>query len=153
MDSWKTKETSLEQMIPLIREQLSAGQSVRLAPRGISMLPLLRQGVDSVVLSPLPNKLRKYDIPLYQRENGQYVLHRIVRVGEDYTCIGDNQFILEEGLSHSQMIAVVSVICRDGKDYPIDAPWQRLYCRIWHYSRPVRHLWRRGVGFLRRFLK
>lgn len=153
MDSWKIEQATLDQMIPLIREQLVAGQNVRLAPRGTSMLPLLRQGRDSVILSPLPDQLRKYDVPLYQRENGQYVLHRVVRAGKTYTCIGDNQFDLEDGLSHSQMIAVVTAVCRDGKVYPMNGLCQKLYCRLWHYSRPVRHLWRRGVGFLRRCLK
>lgn len=153
MDSWKIKETSLDQMIPLIREQLAEGKTVRLAPKGTSMLPLLRQGKDSVVLSPLPDKLRKYDVPLYQRESGQYVLHRVIRVGQTYTCIGDNQFAEEPGLTHSQMIAVVSAVCRNGKVYPMDALWQKFYCRFWHYTRPLRHFWLRGVGFLRRLLK
>lgn len=153
MDSWKIEQISLDQMVPLIREQLAAGKTVRLSPRGISMLPFLKQGRDSVILSPLPDKLRKYDVPLYQRANGQCVLHRVVRVGKTYTCVGDNQFVLEEGLDHSQMIAVMSAVCRNGKEYPMDNLWQRGYCRIWHYSRPIRHLWRRGVGFLRRCLK
>ena len=30
-------------------------------PGGVSMLPMLRQGLDQVVLSPLPEKLKKYD--------------------------------------------------------------------------------------------
>lgn len=153
MDSWKTEQASLDQMIPLIREQLAAGKSVRLSPRGTSMLPLLRQGRDSVILSPLPDKLCKYDVPLYQRENGQYVLHRVVHVGETYTCIGDNQFDFEDGLAHSQMIAIVTAVCRDEKVYPMNGLGQKIYCRFWHYSRPLRHLWRKGKGFLRRCLK
>lgn len=136
-----------------MREQLDAGKSVRLSPRGTSMLPLLRQGKDSVILSPLPEKLRKYDVPLYQRENGQYVLHRVIRAGETYTCTGDNQFVYETELNHSQMIAVVTAIYRNGKVYSMDSIWQKTYCRFWHYSRPIRHLWRRGIGFLRRCLK
>lgn len=62
----------MEEIVPLIEEALSAGQSVRLSPTGISMLPMLRQGIDSVVLSPVPETLRKYDLPLYRRENGKY---------------------------------------------------------------------------------
>ena len=82
--------TQLDNLMPLFRERLAAGQKVQFSPRGISMLPMLRQGKDSVILSPLPENLRKYDIPLYQREDGKYILHRIVEVGETYTCISMN---------------------------------------------------------------
>lgn len=153
MDSLRNTTCRLDELMPLIREALSAGRSVQFSPRGTSMLPMLRQGMDSVTLSPLPQRLRKYDLPLYRRDNGQYVLHRIVGVGESYTCMGDNQFEPETGLTHEQMIAVVTSFSRNGKVYPVDALSHRLYCRFWHYSRPVRRLWRQGTGFLRRLLK
>ena len=53
------KTRHLEDLMPLIRERLAVGQSVKFSPRGNSMLPMLRQGVDSVVLSPLPERLQK----------------------------------------------------------------------------------------------
>lgn len=152
MDSLFEKEVRLELMMPLIREHLAAGKTVKFSPKGVSMLPMLRQGIDSVVLSPLPKKLNKYDLPLYQRENGQYVLHRIVKVDETYTCTGDNQFALEKGLRHDQMIAVVTAFYRGGKYHSVTELSHRLYCRAWHYSRPIRHFWRRGFGWLRRHL-
>ena len=144
------KEVRLEQLMPLFLERLEAGGIVRFGPRGVSMLPMLRQGIDSVELSPLPEKLKKYDLPLYQRQNGQYILHRVIKAGETYTCMGDNQFVPEPGLEHSQMIALVTAFYRGKKRYSVDALSYRLYCRFWHYSRPVRHFWRRGIGFLRR---
>ena len=113
----ETKEVRLEQMMPLIQERLAAGHTVRFSPRGTSMLPMLRQGIDTVEFSPVPSALKKYDLPLYQRENGQYILHRIVEAGETYTCIGDNQFVYEEGISNSQMIAVVTEFTRTGKKH------------------------------------
>ena len=104
--------TRMDDLVPLFRERLEAGQKVRFSPRGISMLPMLRQGRDCVILSPVPEKLKKYDLPLYRRDDGKYVLHRVVKVDETYTCIGDNQFVYEPGLRHDQMIAVVSALCR-----------------------------------------
>ena len=136
--------------MPLIREQLESGQSVRFSPRGTSMLPMLRQGLDSVTLSPLPETLRKYDLPLYRRDNGQYVLHRIIHAGDSFTCMGDNQFVPETGLRRDQMIAVVTAFCREGREIPVRAPGYRIYCRLWHFSRPVRYLFRRFAGLLRR---
>ena len=136
--------------MPLIRESLEQGRNVRIAPQGISMLPMLQQGRDTVLLSPLPKRLKKYDLPLYQRENGQYVLHRVVAVGESYTCMGDNQFLPEPGLRHDQMIALVTAFQRAGREYSVNNVWYQLYCRFWHYSRPVRRLVRHILGRLRR---
>ena len=152
MDSFVEKQYRLEDLMPLIREQLAAGKSVRFSPRGTSMLPMLRQGKDQVVLSPLPEKLKKYDLPLYPRKNGQFVLHRIGGVGETYTCLGDNQFDVEPGLGHEQMIALVTAFTRDGREIPVTAWHYRLYCRIWYHSRSIRGFYRRGINWLRRHL-
>ena len=140
--------------MPLIRERLDAGGTVRFSPQGISMLPMLRQGKDSVTLSKAPEKLKKYDLPLYQRDNGKYILHRIVDVGDSYTCIGDNQFILESGVRRDQVIAIVTSFTRNGREILVTSCSYQLYCRFWHYSRSVRHFWKRGIGWMRRhFLK
>ena len=144
---------SMEEICPLIREQLSSGHSVRFSPRGISMLPMLRQGIDSVVLSAVPERLEKFDLPLYQRRDGKYILHRIVAVGDTYTCMGDNQFAEETGVAHDQMIALVTGFYRGEKYHSVKEPGYRFYCRFWHYSRPIRRFWRRGIGWLRRKLR
>lgn len=136
------KEVQLEQLMPLFREQLGRGESVRFYPKGTSMMPMLRQGIDSVVLSPLPETLRKYDLPLYQRADGHYVLHRIVKAGDTITCIGDNQFLLEQGLSREQMIGIVTAFYRGEERHSVTELGYRLYCRIWHYTRFPRRVWR-----------
>ena len=143
----------LDALMTLIRERLAAGQSVRFSPRGVSMLPMLRQGKDSVVLSPVPDKLQKFDLPLYQRDDGQYVLHRVVKAEDTYTCMGDNQFVPEPGLRHAQMIAVVSAFYRGERKHDVTEPGYWLYCRVWYYSRELRHFWRRGKNWLRRCLE
>lgn len=153
MDAWNEKQTRVEELLPLILEQLEAGQTVKFAPYGVSMLPMLRQGVDTVVLAPVPEKLKKYDLPLYRRDNGKFVLHRIVRAGDTYTCIGDNQFIYETGVRQDQLLALVIGFYRKDCYHSVRSPGYRFYCRLWHWSRPLRHFWRRGVNFLRRKLK
>jgi len=125
----------MEELMPLVKECLTNGQSVTFSPHGVSMLPMIRQGKDSVCLSNPVGKLKKYDIILYQRTNGKYVLHRIVGVGETYTCIGDNQFTFEKGIRRDQIIAVCTSFNRKGKEYSANAPLWRLYAMFWHYSR------------------
>ena len=146
-------QTDLDTLLPLIQECLSNGQSVRFSPRGISMLPMLRQGIDSVVLSPAPEHLKKYDLPLYQREDGKYILHRIVGAGNTYICMGDNQFQEEPGIRRDQILALVTGFYRGDTYHSVKEPGYRLYCRFWHWSRPVRHLWRRGKSYIRRHLR
>ena len=151
------KKMRLDDLMPLIRERLAAGQTVSFFPNGVSMLPMLRQGRDSVELSPAPERLKKYDLPLYQRDNGQYVLHRVVAVGKDYTCVGDNQFLLEPGVERRQVIALVTSFTRDGKRVEVTDLRYQIYCRLWCASRPIRHFWRGWLrprlGRLRRCLK
>ena len=153
MDSSIINDVHLEELMPVIKECLANGKHIWFSPKGVSMLPMLRQGFDRVLLSPLPEKFGKYDLPLYQRDNGQYVLHRIVRVGETYTCVGDNQFALETRIRPDQMIALVTAFTRKGKKIPVNHLGYRFYCRFWHYSRPIRRVWRGGIGWLRRHLK
>ena len=147
-----TVQTRMDALIPLFRERLEAGQQVRFSPMGTSMLPMLRQGRDSVVLSPAPERLSRYDLPLYRRDNGAYVLHRIVEVGETYTCIGDHQFVSEPGIRRDQIIAVVTGFRRKGRDHTVTEPGYRLYCRIWHHSRPVRHFCHRALRWIKRHI-
>ena len=70
-----------------IREVMDSGGEFTLYPRGTSMLPLIVQGRDSVTLVKA-EEFRTGDIAFYQRENGQYVLHRVIAAdGETYTVL------------------------------------------------------------------
>ena len=143
----------MEELMPLMLESLEQGRSVNFKPRGISMLPMLVQGRDSVLLSPVTGKLKKYDIPLYKRNDGKYILHRIIKVGDTYTCMGDNQYVPERGVTHESVIAVVSAYTRKGKKRSVKALGYILYCRIWHLSRPIRRLLGKVKRRLRRLIK
>ena len=61
---------------------------------GDSMLPLIKQGRDVIVIEKISKQLKRLDIPLYKRESGQYVLHRILKCKKDgYVMCGDNRFV------------------------------------------------------------
>lgn len=145
---------SAEELLPLIRERLSAGQTIQYLPfRGVSMLPLLRQGLDAVELSPLPEKLKKYDLPVYQYPSGKVVMHRVVGVREDcYVCLGDNTYEYEY-IRPEQLIALVSAVRRGQKRIPVTNPGYRLYCRFWVAVYPMRKIMIRLKNRLRRMLK
>ena len=144
------QSVSIGDMMPVIIERLESGQSVRFSPRGTSMLPMLRQGKDSVVLSPIYSRLKKYDLPLYIRDNGKVILHRIIKADETYTCLGDNQFIPEIGIRQDQLIGVVTEFYKGDKRHLVTERGYKLYCRLWLSSLGIRHFIHRGIGWLKR---
>ncbi len=144
MDSSAERMILGEELMPLIEERLAAGQTVRYLPfRGVSMLPMLRQGKDAVELSPLPQKLKKYDLPVYRYPSGKYVMHRVVAVREDhYICLGDNTLEYETILPE-QMIGLVTAFTRNGRRISVRNPFYRLYCILWGLTPPLRRLYKR----------
>ena len=113
---------------------------------GMAMLPLIREGLDSVVLSPITKKLKKYDIPLYRRADGSYIIHRIVALKDGaYTMAGDNQFVYEKGITDEQMIALVTSVRRGEKIISPDSLSQRIYAIFRHRTRWLRHLIQRVI--------
>jgi hypothetical protein len=80
--------------------------------------------------------VEKGDVILFRRRNGQYVLHRIVAIGDDgiLSLLGDAQ-ILPEPVHPSQIRAVVTQVRRGEKLLTphslrwrfFRGPWQR--CR------------------------
>ncbi len=127
------------QLVPIMKEQINMGRTVRFKPRGTSMLPLIRQGRDSVTLEKINRPLKRNDIVFYQRDNGQFVLHRIVRIGDTITCSGDNEYTFEKNLRHDQMFAVVCKFSRDDKEYSVNCLPYRLYYNYIYIFRPLRH--------------
>ena len=144
---------NLDDAMPLIREKLSLGEEVLFSPNGTSMLPTLRAGVDTVVLALPRGRLRKYDIALYRRKNGQYVLHRVIKSKEKYTFTGDNQFYNEKNIEESQIIALCVAYIRDGKRVSLVSSGARMKARIRLLLHPMRRLALGVVSRLRRILR
>ncbi len=108
---------SMADLEPLIKEVIAKGGTFTMMPRGTSMLPLIREGLDSVILSPLNQEILPGDVILYKRDSGQYVLHRVMTAKNNtYIMCGDNQVVFEKGIKLHHMLAVASGIIRDGKE-------------------------------------
>lgn len=126
----KVNEVALAEVWPIMEEQLKAGKMVRFGPKGTSMLPLIRQNRDTVMLKQAPEKLKKYDIPLYMRKDGQFVLHRIVAVKKDgYVMCGDNQWKREYGIKSDAILAVADGIWRENKYLSVNSLSYKIYSR------------------------
>lgn len=124
-------------------------------PKGNSMQPLLLDGENPVVLEKVTDRLQKGDIPFYQRENGQYVLHRVIRVREDsYDCCGDNQSAIETGVRDQMILAKMVGFYRGETYISLDEAWVKRYAKRRMASRPFRRLLALvKLGFQRLFQK
>lgn len=118
--------------ISSFEEQLSLHEKIIYTNVGDSMMPLLRENRDVLIIGRKSGPLKKYDIPLYKRNTGQYVLHRIVNVSNgEYTTLGDNRIVKERGVTDSSVIGVLVGVIRDGKEISFDSLSYKLYTRIW----------------------
>lgn len=134
----KVKKVALKELYPIIKEQLESGRTVTLPITGTSMLPLLVAGRDSVILSSV-KKPNINDIIFYRRNNGQFVLHRIIGVDENgYILCGDNQWVKEYGIHDHNIIGVVTEINRDGKTFNINNDKYIKYYKRWLKLFPIR---------------
>ena len=72
-------------------QELERKGNITYTCQGFSMLPLLRQQRDLFTITKKQDRCRKYDVALYKRADGAYVLHRIIQVLPDgYVFLGDN---------------------------------------------------------------
>lgn len=109
--------------------------------KGNSMYPLIRQGKDVLIIKKTNRRLKKMDVPLYKRESGQYVLHRIIKVNEnDYVIRGDNTYYNETGIRDDQILGVLSGVIRVGKEISVNSFSYKLYSYFWYYTYYLRKL-------------
>ncbi len=107
-----------------IEKELDRAGKILQTTVGDSMEPILKNRQNFVLLEKAEGILKKYDLPLYKRPNGQYVLHRIIKVRKnDYITCGDNRW-KKEVIPHEWVIACTSgyykgksFISVDDKDY------------------------------------
>lgn len=106
---------------------------------GDSMLPLIRQNRDLIIIKKHQGRLKKYDVPLYKRDGGQYVLHRVLKVRRnDYVLCGDNRCNKEYGISDKHIIGVLTAVKRNGRTINVTDRRYRIYVHLWCDFFPVR---------------
>lgn len=108
---------------------------------GPSMQPLLRMHRDAAVLVAPVFPLRKYDVILYRRKNGRYVLHRIIAVKKDgYVLCGDAQWRKEYPITDDMVIGVMQGYFKDEVYHPCTSFSYRAYSVLRCAARPIRAL-------------
>ena len=135
------KEVSIYDISPVLEETIMSGIDVKLTVTGNSMFPTLRSKRDSVLISKDYDSLKKYDIPLYKRDNGEYILHRVIKIKNGMFCAnGDNQYTVEENIPEASVIGVVKEIYRGDKTILCYSFRYKIYSIFWVAVRPMRGL-------------
>lgn len=117
-------------------EQLKNSGKLIYTNVGGSMLPLLREGKDIMVIEPAET-YKRLDAVLFRRPGitgrGAYILHRILQIspdGQKYWIVGDN-CLSGETVEKTDILGVLTSIHRNGKTVKITDFRYRMYVRIW----------------------
>ena len=83
---------------------------------GVSMLPMLKNRRDTIVVEAKTERLKRLDVALYRRGDA-YVLHRVLQPIEGgYIIRGDNCYA-DEKVPESAVIGVLTEFFRKGKHF------------------------------------
>ena len=125
-------KVSLEDVRDIMAEKLSNGGEILYSPKGISMLPFIREGRDTVTLKKCDRDYKPGDMVFYRRPEGAFVLHRVIRVQKDgkYTMCGDNQSVLEADVDRDAIIAIVCGLKRGEKEVNLNGLTHKIYVKL-----------------------
>ena len=134
-----------QEYMKVVRSILEEGKEVPLVVTGNSMMPFLIDRRDQVLIKSVDRPLKKGDIAFFQRENGQYIMHRIHfirkdnRTGESqFYFIGDGQKEIEGPIRQNQIFGVVTEVLRKGKRLDEHTLIWKFFKNIWRYVMPFR---------------
>ncbi len=105
---------------------------ISFVPKGNSMWPMLKNRGQSVIVEKKQNRLKLFDVGFFVRNNGAFVLHRVVKVLEDgYVFCGDSQLVLET-IKEEQVFGIMTAFyqgkkCIDARDEKYVKKVERYY--------------------------
>lgn len=127
-----------EELIFEIAMLVNEGTEVMFKPKGVSMLPFIRGGKDSVVLKKAED-VRPGHIVLAKVNERNFVLHRVEDVAGDMIILmGDGNIMGRERCRVNDVIAVAVKIIKDNKETDCLSDRHMRRARLWKKLLPVR---------------
>ena len=141
--------------LSVLTELAAQGNTVSLTVTGNSMTPFLVHGRDQICFHKPDGPLKKGDMALFRRRNGDYVMHRVWRTDPKggYYFLGDGQQEIEGPIAPEQICGVVSRVCRKGTWIGPGTFWWDFFAGPWLWLRPLRPGFRRIWGGISRLRK
>ena len=123
------KAGKLNTMYTTFEEELERSGKLAYTNVGVSMLPLLRQGRDVMVIEKA-EVYRPLDAVLFRRQTFQ--IHRILKIMPDgrYWIVGDN-CVTGELVERRNILGVLTGVSRDGKLLKNTDLRYKAYVRLW----------------------
>lgn len=135
------KQVDTREYVSVLRGIAEEGKVVSMLIAGSSMAPFLCHNRDYIYFTKPERELRRGDMVFYQRDSGQYVMHRIYRVKhEGYYMVGDAQTQIEGPLRRDQIFAVITQVKRAGKMIRPGDFWWEFFEHIWIRIVPARRI-------------
>lgn len=145
------KVIDTREYVSMLRELTEEGKEVSMMIAGSSMAPFLIHERDSICFRKPDRELRKGDMVFYQRDSGQYVMHRIWKVKpEGYYIVGDAQKEIEGPVKRQQIFALITKVRRKGKWIVPGDFWWEFFEHVWIRIIPIRRVIVRLYGFISR---
>lgn len=104
---------------------------------GVSMLPMLKEGRDTIVVSAKTKRLKRLDVALYKRD-GKYILHRVLQpIDSGYIIRGDNCYE-DENIPEDAVFGVLTEFFQKDKHTFVDDKKYLKYVKKRLKSYPIR---------------
>ena len=140
-----------EAYVSVLRELTEEGKTVSLLISGNSMSPFLIHNRDSIYFRKPEREPRRGDMVFYQRDSGQYVMHRICRARpEGFYLVGDAQTEIEGPIRREQIFGRVVSVRRKGRRIGPGNFWWEFFEHVWIRVIPLRRGMTRAYGLFRK---
>lgn len=137
----------------VIEEQLRKGFPVSAFTEGDSMEPLLYEARTHVLIAPLRGELSVGELPIFKRQDGVFIIHRIIGKDEGFYYTRGDNCLYGEKVPKDAVLGVVVEIFRKGKHIPMTDKRYLRYVKLWNFLYPLRRIWYLNRSLLRRIRK
>lgn len=129
-----TDNEIIDEAIRLVRE----GVNVTLPVKGLSMLPFIIGGKESIILHR-PGLIDVGDVVLAWVDGNRYVVHRIIKLDYDrVTLMGDGNLTTEHCALSDIKARVTHVVDAKDKTHYLYNRWRVRAAKLWYWLRPIR---------------
>lgn len=125
----------------MLRSLVEEGKQVSLIISGSSMSPFLIHARDAICFAKPDRELQKGDMVFFQRNDGNFVMHRIYKIKDGaYYIIGDAQTTIEGPIRREQIFALIKKVRRKGRWIAPGDFWWEFFAHIWLNIIPLRRI-------------
>ncbi len=133
------KQVDTREYVSVLRDIAEEGKVVSMLIAGSSMAPFLCHNRDYIYFTKPDREPRRGDMVFYQRDSGQYVMHRVYKVKPDgFYMVGDGQTQIEGPLRRNQIFALIIQVKRKGKLICPGDFWWEFFEHVWIRIVPLR---------------